>query len=90
MNDTNDSDLQGDGIWHIVESLDPLPELDFDTNAPTYDNYLFDEEHEYVGNRRVVATARVLDELVQRILEIGATNKGGVGSDFDDFLTDDA
>lgn len=89
MNDTNNSDLQGDGIWHIVESLDPPPELDFDTNAPIYDSYLFDEEHEYVGNRRVVATARNLNELAQRIIEIGAANERGVGTDVDDFLIDD-
>ncbi|AKM29020.1 hypothetical protein AB870_01065 [Pandoraea faecigallinarum] len=90
MSDMNDFNRPGDGIWHIVESLDPPPEFDFDTNDPTYDNYLFDEEQEYVGSRRVVATARNLDELVQRILEIGTDNERGVGTDFDDFLTDDA
>jgi len=67
------------GIWHIVKSPYPPPEFDDETSPPTYENYLLDGEHQYVGELPVVATAKSLAELIEKMLEIGAADASAHG-----------
>ncbi|WP_331692617.1 hypothetical protein [Pandoraea sputorum] len=62
------------GIWHIVKSPYPPPEFDGETIPPIYENYLLDGEHQFVGELPVIATAKSLAELIEKMLEIGAVD----------------